>query len=99
MDKFFGLDSVSKCDENMDLLVTVHDPICLAIYTDILRVAGIPYLVKERGAGGCVKVITGYTMFGSDVFVLKDDLGRAKELIVLPGELGEPDADGEDAGE
>ena len=51
MDKFFGLDSVSKCDENMDLLVTVHDPICLAIYTDILRDAGIPYLVKERGAG------------------------------------------------
>ena len=41
----------------------------------------IPYLVKNRGSGTVVKVITGFSVFGADIFVLKEDIEKAKELI------------------
>lgn len=81
MDRFFGLDRVSSHDDNLELLITVYDSLQLSIYSEILRGAKIPYLAKERGSGGCVKIIAGYSMYGTDLFVLRENLEEAQALI------------------
>ena len=70
-DSFFGLDEVSAHDDNVELLTTVHDNVELSILRSILGGEKIPYLVRERGSGSSVRLIAGYTMFGTDVFVPK----------------------------
>ncbi len=84
MDEFFGLDRVSSHDENLELLMTVNDPIYLSIITGILSDAKIPYIVKERGSGGAVKIIAGFSRLGSDIFVLKTDIEGARALFEAP---------------
>ena len=81
MDSFFGLDRVSKAGEGWTLLITVYDRSQLMILESILRDAEIPCLAKERGGGTAVKVITGYSMFGTDLFVPEEMLRVARELI------------------
>ena len=84
MGDLFGLDKISAHDEGLELLTTAYDPTYLAIVESILNDAGIPYLKKDRGSGAAVRVIMGYSMFGTDVFVLREHLDTAAELIALP---------------
>ena len=81
MDRLFGLDSVSSHDEGLELLMTVFDPAELAVVTSILDGAEIPYLAKDRGAGGTMKIIAGYSVFGTDIFVRADQLEDAVALF------------------
>ena len=53
----------------------------LAAIEALLRGADIPYRLSDRGAGGVVRVISGYTMYGTDVYVRVEDLETAKELL------------------
>ena len=80
-DIFFGLDAVSAHDDCVDLLTTVHDNVELSVLKSILEGENIPYLVKERGSGSSVRLIAGYTMFGTDVFVPKEVLEQAREVL------------------
>jgi len=84
MDSFFGLDRVSKAGEGWTLLITVYDRSQLMILESILRDAEIPCLAKERGGGTAVRVITGYSMFGTDLFVPEELYEVAAELIAPP---------------
>lgn len=86
MDNLFGLDKISAHDKDLELLTTAYDPTYLAIVESILSDAKIPYLKKDRGSGAAVRVIMGYSMFGTDVFVLKEHLETAAELIAMPDE-------------
>ena len=81
MDVFFGLDRVSHHDESLALLTTVYDHSLLIILESILKDAEIPYLKKERGSGTSMKVIAGFSAFGTDLFVLKEHLETAQALI------------------
>lgn len=81
MDRFFGLDKVSAHDESCELLVTVNDNVALSVLRSILDGESIPYLIRERGSGSSVKIIAGYSMFGTDVFVPKSALERAREVL------------------
>lgn len=81
MDSIFGLDNVSAHDDNVELLFTVYDPAELAVVESVLRDADIPYLCKDRGSGGMMKVIAGFSVFGTDVFVLKEHLETAKGIF------------------
>ena len=92
MDRFFGLDSVSAHDDNVELLFTIYEPTELAVVESILRDADIPYLCRERGSGGMMKVLAGFSVFGTDVFVLKEHLETAKGIF----ESSEFVFDGED---
>ena len=84
MDALFGLDRVSAHDEGLELLTTVYDRAQLMIVESILKDAEIPYLAKERGSGTMVKVIAGYSMFGTDIFVPSSALDAAVTLITPP---------------
>lgn len=84
MDSLFGLERVSAHDDTLELLTTIYDRAQRMIVESILQDANIPYLAKERGSGSMVKVIAGYSMFGTDIFVRREQLELATELIALP---------------
>ncbi len=84
MDALFGLDRAAKAEEGLALVTTVYDRAQLMIVESILRDAEIPFLAKERGSGTAVKVITGYSMFGTDIFVPESLLEVAEELLTPP---------------
>ena len=81
MDSFFGFDKVSAHDEGQELLMTVYNPSELVVVESILNDAQIPYLKKDRGAGGSMKIIAGYSVFGTDIFVLSEHLEEAKAIF------------------
>ena len=81
MDKFFGLDNPVKLDENTALLTTTHDDVEKMIICGILEEEKIPFLAKDRGAGEAVRVVTGYSMYGCDIYVPKALFEKANALL------------------
>ena len=75
----FGFGKSYKPMENAKLLTTVYDFGTRSVVESILRDAEIPYILKDRG--GSIPVITGSSMFGTDVFVNEADFDAANELI------------------
>ncbi len=80
-DFLFGLDGSAKHDQNLELLTTVYDNVELSVLRSILEGENIPYMIRERGSGSSVRIIAGFTMFGTDVFVPKTIIGQAKEVL------------------
>ena len=81
----FGLDKVSYHDEGQKLLCTVYGTPELAVIRSILEGEGIPYLLKERGAGGVSKVVMGFSICGTDIFVPDEVYEEASALIAPQG--------------
>lgn len=81
MDRLFGLDSVSAHDEGLELLMTVYDPAELVVIESVLRDAQIPFLPKDRGSGGMMKIIAGFSVMGTDIFVKEEHLQTARDLF------------------
>ena len=81
MDKlFFGLDRPANVEE-LALLRTFHDDISVAMAEDVLRDEGIPFVKKDRGSGSVVRIVTGFSTYGTDLLVVPADLERATELM------------------
>ena len=40
-----------------------------------------PCLIQEKGSGGYLKIITGSSLFGSDILVERSQYEKAMELI------------------
>ena len=80
-DFLFGLDGPAKCDENLELLTTVYDNVELSVLRSILDGENIPYMIRERGSGSSVRIITGFSMFGTDIYVPKNIVDQAKEIL------------------
>ena len=59
----------------------MNDNIALSVLRSILDGEKIPYLIRERGSGSSVKIIAGYSMFGTDVFVPTSAIERAREVL------------------
>ncbi len=83
MDFLFGFDKSNAPSPDLELLTTVTDRVYQSIIESVLKDNNIPYLSKERGSGSAVKIITGLSMFGTDIFVLKKDFERATELMEI----------------
>lgn len=95
MDSLFGLDRIGSHDDSSELLITAYDAAQLMIWKSILQDADIPYFTKDRGAGTSVKVIAGFSVFGTDIFVRKEDRETALALITPPEELSPEEAEDE----
>lgn len=80
MDRIFGLDHPAS-EGSLSHLCTFHDPVSLSIAEEILTEAQLPFLKKERGSGGAVRLITGFQSFGTDLFVRPEDAEKASELL------------------
>ena len=81
MDGFFGLNHTHPQNEDLELLTTAYSQPELLVIESILRDAEIPFLAKERGTGNSMRIIAGYSMFGTDIYVLRDQLALAEELL------------------
>ena len=80
MDRFFGLDHPANVD-GLCHLAEFNNPVSLAIAEELLTDEGIPYLKKERGSGGAVRILVGFQTFGTDLFVRPEDEERAGALL------------------
>ena len=104
MDKFFGLDKKSAPMEGAKLLTTVHDEVEKNLLCGILEEENIPYLAKDRGSGEVARILTGFSVFGCDIYVPDECFETANELLdaYRNGEVCEedfsddPDAESED---
>ncbi|MBE6590102.1 MAG: DUF2007 domain-containing protein [Ruminococcaceae bacterium] len=81
MDRFFGLDHASNQGEGAVLLTTVHDDVEKNLLCGILEEEEIPYLLKDRGSGEVVRILSGYSVFGSDIYVPAPLFEKASELL------------------
>ena len=90
MDRLFGLDHPVSQDGLM-LLRTFYDPVSISIAEEALRDEKILYVKKDRGGGGAMRIIAGFSMCGVDFFVDPSDAERAGELFtaLFDGEGGE----------
>lgn len=86
MDTFFGLEHTHSQNEESELLTTVYDTTQLLMTQSILQEAGIPFLAKERGSGNSLKIIAGFSVFGTDLYVLPQHLSLARTLLSLDSE-------------
>lgn len=98
-DPVFGLNG-PHVGKDEALLTTAHDDVELSILCDILTGEQIPFLTRDRGSGSSVRVIMGYSMYGTDIIVPAAELERAQEILNVYRN-GEPVAEdpGEDADE
>ena len=85
----FGLDEVSFHDEGQAYLCTTYDPSELQMILGLLNSAEIPFLVKDRGAGGVSRIIMGFSLYGTDIFVPEAALEKATALILPSYDLSE----------
>ena len=91
MDRFFGLDSAALQDRGLALVATYYDATGLALARGLLESAEIPYLCRERGAGGVARLVTGFNLYGTDLYVREDELDAATALLTPPDEESEED--------
>ena len=80
MDRLFGLDR-PRSQEGMELLATAHNDVELSVLKSILEGESIPYLAEDRGSGEAVRIITGYSLCGTDILVPTEVFEHAKEIL------------------
>ncbi len=77
----FGLDKAHAPTKDAVLLTTVHDEVEKNLICGILEEEQIPYLAKDRGTGEVARIISGYSLFGCDIFVPAALAEKATELL------------------
>lgn len=61
-------------------LITVHNSFELGVVESVLKDNKIPYITREKGAGGFLKIVTGALLTDADIMVEKSYLEKAKSL-------------------
>ncbi|TJX67923.1 DUF2007 domain-containing protein [Soehngenia saccharolytica] len=72
-----------KQEINLKLLIKTSDRIMLSLIESILKENGIPYILKDKGTGGYLKIITGASIYDTEVLVSDKDFEKARELVDL----------------
>lgn len=84
MDIFKGLFGKNKSGENSSsepvLAAVIQNTVSSEIYQDMLRENGIPFVCRQQGAGGYIKILTGGLFIADSIYVNERDFERAKEL-------------------
>ncbi len=91
----FGLEKNHKIayGDEVAHLTTVYDIAILGMVRGLLEDANIPYLVHERATGSAMRIMTGFSLYGTDIFVPKAAEEAARDLIAginTDGEGAEP---------
>lgn len=79
----FGLEKDHKIAYGDEVvhLTTVYDLAILGMVRGLLEAADIPYLVHERATGSAMRIMTGFSLYGTDIFVPKAAEETARDLI------------------
>ena len=62
-------------------LRSIANEIELGMIKAILDENNIPYIVKDHGPGGHMRLIGGVSLFGTDIMVAQADVDRANSLL------------------
>ena len=68
-------------DFEMVLLKTVSNNYELDLMKDLLDEHKIPYIIKDRGVGGYMRIISGASLYGTDILVEKSLFEKAKAIL------------------
>lgn len=68
-------------DIELVLLKTVNNNVEFDITKSILEDNGIPYIIKDEGIGGYMRIISGDSIFKTDILVERTAYDDAKELL------------------
>ncbi|NLK43211.1 MAG: DUF2007 domain-containing protein [Tissierellia bacterium] len=68
-------------DIQLVLLKTVNNNIELGLITNLLEENNIPYLLRDPGTGGYMRIIGGGSIYGTDILVEESFFERASEII------------------
>ena len=81
MDFLFGMDKPGAVMDGVEILTTVHGNVELSVVRSILEGEEIPYRLRDRGAGGVTRIVTGDSPYGCDVLVPKEWYEKALEIL------------------
>lgn len=65
----------------MILLRTTNDIHELNIIKELLDENNIPYVIKDHGIGGYMRIISGHSLYGTDILVEESTAEKAKEIL------------------
>lgn len=68
-------------DINIVKLRSISNEVELGIIKAILDDNNIPYIVKDYGSGGHMRIITGSSPFNTDIMVEEADFDKANSLL------------------
>lgn len=68
-------------DLEMVLLKTTNTDYELAITKSILEDNNIPYILREKGIGGYMRIIGGTSIYGTDILVEESTYEKAKDIL------------------
>ena len=68
-------------DIEMMVLKTTNNSPELNFIKNLLEENGIPYILKDHGSGGYMRIATGSSLYGTDILVEKSTFERAKEIL------------------
>ncbi len=72
-------------------LTVVNEPLKLYSIEGILSDNNINYVLKDIGSGDYLRIISGWSYFGVEVYVSEEQFEEAMELleVISPGEIEE----------
>ena len=78
---FFKRKKENKKDENEPVVAAIiSNPVSSAVFQDMLKENGIPFVCRQQGAGGSVKRLLGGGIVPDYILVSARNYGRAREL-------------------
>ena len=78
---FFKRKKENKKDENEPVVAAIiSNPVSSAVFQDMLKENGIPFVCRQHGAGGSVKLLLGGGIVPDYILVSARNYGRAREL-------------------
>ena len=77
----WGRKKEAKPDENEPVLAAViKNPVTSEIFQDILKENGIPFICRQEGAGGSLKLLLGAGVVPDDIYVAAKNYEKARGL-------------------
>lgn len=78
---FFKRKKEEKQVENEPVVAAIiSNPVSSAVFQDMLKENGIPFVCRQEGAGGSVKLLLGGGIVPDYIFVSSDNYELAREL-------------------
>lgn len=96
---FFKRKKENRQDENEPVVAAIiTNPVSSAVFQDMLKENGIPFVCRQQGAGGSVKLLLGGGIVPDYILVSSKNYERARELyeVYLLNEPESEDGDFEE---
>lgn len=78
---FFKRKKENKQEENEPVVAAIiTNPVSSAVFQDMLKENGIPFVCRQQGAGGSVKLLLGGGIVPDYILVSDKNYERAREL-------------------